>query len=145
EIDAMRAIPLDAALPMCEVVRTGQALVFEDRAALARRYPLALTQAATPYQACVILPVVVCRRAVGAVAFSFWQRRRISDEERELLTAMIGQASLAFERCMLLDAERRAREDAEAMRERERQLYLLGSSFASELEHDRLVQLITSE
>lgn len=48
-------------------------------------------------------------RAVGSVSFSFAEQRLFTDEDRALLAAIVGQASLALERRRLLESERRAR------------------------------------
>jgi PAS domain S-box-containing protein len=122
-LDGFQIIPLTARLPVCDVVRDARPMMFESRAAMASRYPLAVPPGDSPFRAWAVIPFVVAGHGVGAVSFSFDRERVFSDEDRELLGAMIGQASLALERCMLLAAERRARTDSEAARLRERQLY----------------------
>ncbi|HEX7840906.1 MAG TPA: GAF domain-containing protein, partial [Kofleriaceae bacterium] len=111
-LEDYRIIPMTAPLPVCDVIRSARPMMFENLAAIAACYPASALRADAPYQAWAVIPFVVAGRAVGAVAFAFVEERAFSDDDRELLAAMIGQASLAIERCMLLEAARRARDDA---------------------------------
>jgi signal transduction histidine kinase len=144
-LEQFRTIPPHAKVPVWDVIRTGKPMMFENLAAMRAGYPNALRPNDSAFRAWAVMPIFSGQRAIGAVSFSFARERRFSDDDRELLLAMIGQASLALERCQLFEAERSAHAEAEAARERERQLHRLGSSFASELDHARLVQLITDE
>jgi two-component system CheB/CheR fusion protein len=113
-LDGFRTIPMTARLPVCDVIRSAQPMMFENLAAMTATYPAAVPPGDSPFRAWAVIPFVIAGRAVGAVSFSFVDERVFSSEDREMLTAMIGQASLALERCLLIEAERRAREDAEA-------------------------------
>ncbi|MDB4979898.1 MAG: hypothetical protein JWM82_650 [Myxococcales bacterium] len=111
-------ISMSARLPVCDVIRAAEPLMFENLATMASGYPAAIGPNDSPYHAWAVIPFVVSGRSVGAVSFSFAEERSFSDEDRELLVAMIGQASLALERARLLEAERRARAEAETAVER---------------------------
>jgi len=133
QLDSFKTIPMTAALPVCDVIRTAEPMMFESLAAMIASYPDAVPTGESPFRAWAVIPFVVAGRGVGAMSFSFADARAFSDEDRALLAAMVGQASLALERCLLLEAERRARDDAEAARQRERQLHMLAARLSSAL------------
>jgi len=138
--DRFRTVSMTAPLPVCDVIRSAQPMMFENLAAMTAGYPYAMLPGDSPmlpgdssFRAWAVIPFVVAGRGVGAMLFAFSDERAVSDDDRELLAAMMGQASLALERCMLLEAERRARDDAEAARQRERQLHVLAARLSSAL------------
>jgi PAS domain S-box-containing protein len=106
-IDAFRIIPMTARMPVCDVVRSAQPMMFESLAEMTGRYPLAVPPADSPFRAWAVIPFVVDGRGVGAVSFSFERERVFSAEDRALLVAMMGQASLALERARLYEALQR--------------------------------------
>jgi serine phosphatase RsbU (regulator of sigma subunit)/anti-sigma regulatory factor (Ser/Thr protein kinase) len=57
----------------------------------------------------IAMPLRTSSRVHGAVLLTFRRRRVVSGEERERLEAIVSQCALAFERSLLLDAERRLR------------------------------------
>ena len=130
-VDSFRRIPLDRALPVCDAARCVRPVLLPSRAALDAAYPG--MPPGSLYHAWAVVPFALGDRAVGAATFSFSGERTFSDEDREMMSAMMGQASLAFERCRLLEAERRARSDAEGARMRERQLHALAAQLSSAL------------
>jgi GAF domain-containing protein len=92
-----------------------------------------------------VIPFLVAGRGAGAVSFSFAEERVFSNEDRELLAAMVGQASLALERCILIEAERRARSDAESARQRERQLRVIAARLSSALTPPQVAKIACDE
>jgi PAS domain S-box-containing protein len=145
-IDSFKTISMTARLPVCDVIRRAQPMVFENLAAVAAEYPDALSLGSDPpFLAWVVIPFVVAGRSIGVASFSFHDERAFSNEERELLVAMMGQASLALDRCMLLEAERRARADAEAARQRERQLHVLAARLSSALTPPQVAAIVCEE
>jgi PAS domain S-box-containing protein len=105
--DAYAIIPMTTRLPVCDVVRRAQPMMFESLAAMMGPYPLAAPPRDSPFRAWAMIPFVVDGRGVGAVSFSFERERVFSAEDRALLTAMVGQASLALERARLYEALQR--------------------------------------
>ncbi|MBV8759435.1 MAG: GAF domain-containing protein, partial [Deltaproteobacteria bacterium] len=132
-VDPFRSIPLSDHLPVCDVVKTARPLLFESFEAMAIGYPGATTIDGKAYRAWAVIPFVVSGAAIGAASFSFPHERSFSEDERELMVAMTGQASLALERCKLLEAERRARTQAEAARLREQHLHLTAARLSRAL------------
>jgi GAF domain-containing protein len=136
-------IPRNARLPVWSAIETGQLLRFENLAALKDAYLDAPVR--SNYKAWAVIPFAVGGRGVGAVSFSFEHERTFSEEDRGMLMALSGQASLAFARCMLLDAERRVRADAEAARARERQLHELAARLSSALTPEQVASAACEE
>jgi two-component system CheB/CheR fusion protein len=82
------------------------------------RYPETISSEHTPFRAWAIFPALLGTRPIGAVSFSFATERVLSENERELLAAAAAHASLAFDRCRLLEAESRARAETALQRAR---------------------------
>jgi len=126
--ESFRDLSLDEHVPLCDVVKTARPLLFESLAALRLGYPDVPEPASS--RAWAVIPFVANGVGIGGVSFSFAHERAFSEDDRELLLAMTGQASLALERCNLLDAERRARAQAEAAQLRERQLHVAAANLS---------------
>jgi signal transduction histidine kinase/CheY-like chemotaxis protein len=144
-MDEFRAFPATARLPVCDASRTGQPLMFESLAAMCAAYPDLLTPETSPFRAWAVLPFIVGERGVGGVVFSFDEERAFSDEDRDLLTSIAGQASLALERGRLIAAERRARADAEAARQRERERNVVAARLSSALTAEQVAAIVSAE
>ena len=140
-----RTIPMRDPFPVCDAVRTMQPLLFDSLATMARRYPVAVSPERSPFRAWAVIPFVVRERGVGAASFSFDREREFSTEDRALLAAMTHQASLALERCVLVEAERQARADAEVSRQRERQLHVLAARLSSALTRQQIAAIACEE
>jgi PAS domain S-box-containing protein len=126
-----RVIAMTARLPVCDVVRTGQLMLFESRAEMLAHYPAA---GPSPHRSWAVIPLVVAGRGAGAVAFSFAEQRRFRDEDRGLLAAMAGQASLALERARLYEAlQHTAEQLATANRRKDEFLAMLGHELRNPL------------
>jgi signal transduction histidine kinase len=114
-------VPLEPAvpLPVTDAIRTGAPVWIDSREELARRYPEVhrLTAGDSDVASAAILPLRVEGRAIGALTYSWNRPREPSEEGRalKLLVAQICAQSLA--RAALFDEERRARADAERLRE----------------------------
>ncbi|MFL5303745.1 MAG: GAF domain-containing protein [Polyangia bacterium] len=127
QMDRFATVALNAPIPLCDVIRTGQPVMFENIDAMSARYPAAIRAGETAFRSWAVVPLIVAGVGVGGLSFSFAEERAFSDEDRQLLTAITGQASLAMERALLLESERRARAEADAARMRERQLHHLAA------------------
>jgi PAS domain S-box-containing protein len=133
-VAGFRTIPMTARMPLCEVVRTGQPMLFENRASVIANYPDAVPPRDSPYHAWAVLPFVVAGRGAGVVSFSFTTERRFRDEDRELLAAMVGQASIALERARLYEAlQHTAEQMLVANRRKDEFLAMLGHELRNPL------------
>ncbi len=108
-------IPLQADVPLAESVRTEQWIAIENREAWAARYPHLLPAIdATGHVASVVVPLVGGGRVIGAMGAAYDAPRSFDENDRSLFAAVAERCGQALERALLLDAERRARAEAEA-------------------------------
>jgi PAS domain S-box-containing protein len=103
-LEQFRVIPMTTPVPVCDVVRSGKPMMFESQQAMKTAYPLAVAAGKSPISAWAVLPMLSGDRVLGAVSFPFAKERHFSDDDRELLAAVIGQASIALERARLHEA-----------------------------------------
>jgi PAS domain S-box-containing protein len=131
-------VPLARRMPICDALRDGKARTFGNPRALAAAYPDLPAPEDSPFRAWAVVPFSSQGRAKGVVSFSFTSERVFSDDECELLSATVGQASIALERCLLLEAERKARM-------RERQLHVLAARLSSALTPSEVATIACEE
>jgi anti-anti-sigma factor len=113
-------LPLDAPLPLVDVLRTGEPFWFESEGDWPASFP---ARRGGMSSVAVGLPLSAHGALTGAVAFRFSEdERRFSAEEREHALALAAQCSSALERARLHHAEQRAREAAEQAEDRARLL-----------------------
>ena len=110
-------LPLSASAPPCEAARSQRPLLFADLAAMRACYP-ELGGSGAPAGPCAVLPLLAGARAIGAASFSFDEGSAPDGVDHELLAALVAQASLALDRCLLLEAEGRARAETALQRAR---------------------------
>jgi PAS domain S-box-containing protein len=117
-LEAWQHFPLAAAIPAAAAVRARRPVLLESQAALRDRFPeFAATRAHPGHHARAAVPLVVGDVAVGVLALSFDAPRRFDAGDVEFLAALAGQCAQALERTRLLEAERRAREAAERLKD----------------------------
>jgi len=113
--DSWRKLPLDAPVPLAEVVRLAEPLYFEDGAALDAHYPEQTDTRAPGDEAVVVLPLVLERRALGSIELIYDRPRRFSEDDRRELLALARVCAQAVDRAYLFDVaqlERRRAEEA---------------------------------
>jgi PAS domain S-box-containing protein len=99
-------VPLDAPYPVCDAVRTGQAVWVEAREALPA---LAAAEDAGRRGAVAALPLRAGGEILGAIGFTFDGPHPFDPKDRKLLASAAEQCALALDRARLLEAERRGR------------------------------------
>jgi PAS domain S-box-containing protein len=108
-LEEWATFPVDAKVPVSEVVRDGQPVWAGSADEAKERWrDLAGTEFLFDALACV--PLTVDRQTFGAVVFSFREQREFSPPERAFMLATAQQAANALERTKLHEAERRARD-----------------------------------
>lgn len=112
-IEPWRELPMSSPLPLAEALRQAVPLFFEDSAALMARYPHLLEHRVQGDEALMVLPLVVERRAIGAVSLIYDRARRISDEDRTELNVLAQVCAQALDRAYLLEVAQRERRRAE--------------------------------
>ena len=96
--------PLDADLPMSEVVRTGEPVFITSIAERNRRYP-ALSHQGQEGHALAVLPLALEGEAFGGLSLSFDRDLEFAPERRALKMAFARQAAQALARSRLYAAE----------------------------------------
>lgn len=114
-----RRFPTNAPVPLAYVSRTGQSLFLESARDWEHHFPeMAALAGNVGHLANAIVPLLVERRAVGALGIAFSHPRCFDEEDRALAETMGKQCALALERARLLVSERAARAAAVKARER---------------------------
>lgn len=103
-------IPLDAALPITEAVRTSEVCVFGSASELAERFS---DMEPAAHQAVLAAPFVVGGTTLGAWTISFRRARGFEPVDREFFLTLTRQCAQALDRARLFEAERQARAEAE--------------------------------
>jgi PAS domain S-box-containing protein len=119
-----RHIPIGAALPLAEAVRTGEPIFIESESEWESRFaetgPLRALAGSSAWAA---LPLVAEGHVLGALGLSFQKRRRTTADDdgrrfdsdaRRFMVALAQQCAQSAERARLYQAERYARADAES-------------------------------
>ncbi len=102
-------LPLDSRLPAAYVARTGETVLFPNRAAgLAWSADTAEVCAVTQRDAWATLPLRVDDRLLGALVVSWAEERQFPDEELELLRGFAAQCAQSLARIQTLQAEKQA-------------------------------------
>lgn len=136
-VAAWQRFPATADVPIAEAVRTRQPIWNQSAEARAERYPhLAKFYAGLQFNAWVSIPLLIDNRAVGGLSLSFEEPRALSESERDFMLALARQCAQALERARLYAAERQARAQAEAARQRIAFLAEASSILASTLDYE---------
>jgi serine phosphatase RsbU (regulator of sigma subunit) len=100
----------DAELPAAVALRTGRTVWIETREDRDREFPALVGLEASTVAMCAV-PLVVDGRRLGALRFSFVERRLFDDDERRFVLALAAQTAQALDRAQLhharLDVSRR--------------------------------------
>ncbi len=142
-LEPFKRVPLASDMPICRSLREGRPIAIDTRGALSQLY--AGETSTLDFNAWAVIPLMSAGKAIGAASFSFRNERALSADDRQLLDAIMGQASLALDRCLVLERERRARTDAESARLRERQLGAIAARLASALTPTAVTEVVCEE
>ena len=134
--EAFARVPIDAAIPVADVARTGEPLFLGPRAELLARYPaLAESIAVTGSEGIAVLPLRASGDVMGALAFAFDEPCDFGAMDREFAQAIATQCAQAMERAELA-AERARLSEAQASATR-RAEFLADASRALAIPLDR--------
>ncbi|MFD4503012.1 SpoIIE family protein phosphatase [Streptomyces sp. NPDC058457] len=100
--------PLNAGMPVTDVLRTRRPQFMESPAQMYERYPAVtdkILMGTSPKTAWAFLPLIASGRAVGVAVLSYNQPRRFSEEDRTHLTTLSALVGQALERARLYDLE----------------------------------------
>ncbi|WP_375773519.1 PAS domain-containing protein [Archangium gephyra] len=113
-----RRFPLDTPVMYREAVRTGRPVLYGTLEAFLQDYPQQVGSPALLGRAFAALPLRVHGHVLGAFGFSFEHEREFSSEDLQFMESLGQQCAVAIERARLYAAERRARAEAEQLRDR---------------------------
>ncbi|MFP2910762.1 PAS domain-containing protein [Pyxidicoccus sp. 3LFB2] len=117
-LSAWRRFPVDTPVMYRDAVRTGQPVLYSDLEAFLRDYPGLRDSPSLLGRAFAALPLRVDGRILGAFGFSFAHEQDFEPGMLQFMESLGQQCALALERARLYDAERRAREEAEQLRDK---------------------------
>lgn len=101
-------VPLDAPLPVAQVMRAPEPVFVSSPAAYLELFPASGQMIdAGGKQAWAFLPLMVSKRPLGSLTISFDRPHEFAPEERGLLASVAGLLAQTLERARLRDAERR--------------------------------------
>ncbi len=124
-------------VPLADVARTGEPIFLRSREEWLERYPtMGPLLEATGHHANAVLPLIVEGKVLGSFGAAFSSPREFGEEERLLALAVAQQCAQALERARLFDAERRAREEAEAARAAAEAANRAKSEFLATMSHE---------
>ena len=116
------------------VARQGEVVVIPDT----RRHPLFAEASGDWGGAMVGLPLKIGARVVGVMNVMYLEPRSFPESDLRVLRHLGDQAAVAIENARLFEAERAAREQAEALRE-------VAAVLSSSLDRERLLQLVLEQ
>jgi signal transduction histidine kinase len=111
-------LTLDAPAPLAEAVRTGQTVTVESPDVLAACYPELLERHLPTYRATISVPLIVEAVAIGGMALDFVEPRSFTEEDRLFVFTIGRQLAQAIKRARWYEAEKAARAEAEAAKQR---------------------------
>jgi len=111
---AWQSMPLDAAMPLTEAVRTGEPIWIEAFAAIVERYPrLADPRMASGNRALIAIPLISHGQVLGSMGLSFAEERVFVAEDRAFFMALARQCAQAIDRARLYQETQAAARRAE--------------------------------
>ena len=138
----LRAERRDAELPAAYALRTGEAVWLETNEERDARFPELAGLEPDAVATCAV-PLWAGRQVVGALRFSFSDRRLFDADERQFVTVLAAEASEALRRTRLLASEREARRQAEHQRASLERLAAVGEAMLRGRDLDTILQLAT--
>jgi PAS domain S-box-containing protein len=112
--DEFRSFPISAALPLADVVRTGETMVLETNEDVIRRYPsLAPANARAATASWIALPLQAGDVMLGGMILGFREERRFNADDRTFAETLARLCAQALHRARLYDEAERARAAAE--------------------------------
>ncbi len=106
-VHALREELIDAPLPAATALRTGEPVWLESREERDRDFPALRGFEASTVSMCAV-PLSVAGEILGALRFSFDDRRLFDQDERGFVLALAAQTAQTLQRTALYQAERRA-------------------------------------
>ena len=113
-VEKLRNESRDAEVPAAYALRTGEAVWLETIEERDARFPSLAGLEPNTIAMCAV-PVAAGGALLGALRFSFTDRRLFDDDEQRFVLALAAEAAEALQRAQLLDSERRTRHRLERL------------------------------
>ena len=112
-----RRFPASTRIPAADAVRTRDVVLVRSDAEHHARYPeLSAMSRAEPVGAMAAVPLLHDDRAIGAIGLSYAAERDFSDEDVVFMRSLADLCAQALQRTAILEAEQRARREAQEAR-----------------------------
>jgi GAF domain-containing protein len=136
-------VPLQAAHPAADVIRRGEAVFIQDTKELLQIYPnLAEDVTQDNIQANAHLPLIRGEEVFGVLSLGFSEAHLWDEAERDFALALADRAAVSYERARLFEAERRARQAAEATAKRISMLQEVATALSQALTPTQVAEVI---
>jgi serine phosphatase RsbU (regulator of sigma subunit)/anti-sigma regulatory factor (Ser/Thr protein kinase) len=141
-VERLRHESRDAELPAAHALRTGEAVWLETVEERNERFP-ALRGFEPDTTAMCAMPLAAGGTVLGALRFSFTDRRLFDRDEQQFVLALAAEAAEALERARLLESERDARRRLEHERASLEKLAAVGEAMLRGRDLQSILQLAT--
>jgi GAF domain-containing protein/anti-sigma regulatory factor (Ser/Thr protein kinase) len=129
-------VSLGEATPIGDAIRDKEVVTIGSHAEYLARYPALAGRISESTEGFAAVPLLLEEVVLGALSISFREPRTFSQEDRAFLLTLGRQFAQAIQRAWLFEAERLARADAEAARERLRVLNETSEALVGSLDLD---------
>jgi PAS domain S-box-containing protein len=144
-IEAYRAIPLDAALPVTDALRRRDIVLLGDSRTRVQTYPALGDGAGGGFHAWAAVPLATQQETFGAFSLSFAEERAFGAEDIAFLRTVAQQCTQTIVRARLFDAERTARARAERVAEQSRRLLAMTAQLSHRLPAHEIAAMVVRE
>lgn len=141
-LSRFQRVAIDLPVPVASVVRSGEEVWCRNRRALVAAFPALDSQGVS--EALAALPVIVNGATVGAVAFSFVDKREWDLDEREFFVTLVSLFTTALERARLFALERQAHDELARRSEAMRVMADVGTLLSSSLDYEAVLSRLTN-
>ncbi|MDY7230268.1 PAS domain-containing sensor histidine kinase [Hyalangium rubrum] len=117
-LESLQRFPIDTPVMYREAYRSARPVFYESLEHLLRDYPVLRDSPALVGRSFAALPLRVDERVIGAFGFTFAYERAFTPEDMQFMESLGQQCAMALERSRLYAAERKARAEAEQLRDR---------------------------
>lgn len=142
-LEKLRNEPRDAELPAAYALRTGEAVWLETVEERDARFPNLVGLEPGTIAMCAV-PVVMDDEVLGALRFSFTERRLFDEDEQRFVFALAAETAEALQRAELLRSEKEARERVVAQTRRLRRLADLAIAVNQAADVSAVVDILTA-
>jgi PAS domain S-box-containing protein len=105
-VEAWQRFPVDSPVPLAECVRTQQPVWLKEKEEFQSRFPAIETLPRKEHIAWAVIPLLIEKRAIGALGLSFSTPQEFDEPDRQFMMALGQQCAQALERARLSEEAR---------------------------------------